>query len=494
MFQEGRVSTPMARVERQPEFGIVRTAKPVSARVVCGLLLVADLVTLAGSGALAYAVHLADDAFSTWPDYAFVVGFGTLLAVNVFQVAGLYEPDILKHPRSSCLRLALGWFGVAAGLIAIGFLTKTSEDYSRGWALLWLGFGVIALLGTRWAFFLQASRWMAQGRLQRRIAIIGIKPLVDRLAAHIATHPTAGVRVAGIFTDASRRPPHQTQKYAFDGNLDDLVSRVRRDLIDTVIIAMPTAARRRLVRIQEKLRDVAVDIRLCPGPMAMELAGRGVSHYAGVPTFNLVNRPLADWRYAIKEVEDRLLGALILLLISPLMLAIAALIKFDSPGPVFFRQKRYGYNNQLIEVLKFRTMRQDQTDLSAEQLTQRNDPRITRIGAVLRRYSLDELPQFINVVWGDMAIVGPRPHALSAKAGGYLYHEAVDHYAARHRVKPGITGWAQINGWRGSTDTVRQIEKRVEYDLYYIENWSLWLDLKIIVLTVFKGFYGQNAY
>jgi exopolysaccharide biosynthesis polyprenyl glycosylphosphotransferase len=176
------------------------------------------------------------------------------------------------------------------------------------------------------------------------------------------------------------------------------------------------------------------------------------------------------------------------------MLAIALAIKLDSPGPVFFRQKRYGFNNQLIEVLKFRTMYHSARDEKAERLTSRNDPRVTRLGAFLRRTSLDELPQFLNVLRGDMSIVGPRPHALAAKAGGLLYQEAVREYAARHRVKPGITGWAQINGWRGETETLEQIKKRVEHDLAYIENWSLLLDLKIIFRTVFTGFTGQRAY
>jgi Undecaprenyl-phosphate glucose phosphotransferase len=276
--------------------------------------------------------------------------------------------------------------------------------------------------------------------------------------------------------------------------IDDLIARVRRDHIDTIVIAIPKLTRRRLKHIMESLRDVPVDVRVCPNSVTLDLTSSGVSHIAGLPLLNAIDRPLTNWRSATKEVEDRILASIILLLISPVLLAVAALIKIDSPGPVLFRQKRYGYNNQLITVFKFRTMRQDQQDDMAGQLTQRNDPRITRIGAFLRRTSLDELPQFLNVLRGEMSIVGPRPHAISAKAGGVLYHDAVSHYAARHRVKPGITGWAQINGWRGTTDTVDQIEKRVEHDLYYIEHWSLWLDLKIIVLTVFKGFSGQNAY
>ncbi|NIR60052.1 MAG: exopolysaccharide biosynthesis polyprenyl glycosylphosphotransferase [Gammaproteobacteria bacterium] len=243
-----------------------------------------------------------------------------------------------------------------------------------------------------------------------------------------------------------------------------------------------------------RLREVPVDVRLCPGPLAMQMIDKGVTHFAGVPTLDVIEKPLADWRASVKAVEDRVIGGAITLAISPLLLLIAAAIKLDSPGPVFFRQPRKGYNNQIIHVLKFRTMYVDRTDRDGNQLTTRNDARVTRLGGFLRRHSLDELPQFLNVLRGDMSIVGPRPHALSAKAGGWLYDEAVPHYDARHRVKPGITGWAQINGWRGPTETVRQIRKRVEYDEEYIERCSLWLDLKIILLTVFKGFRSENAF
>jgi exopolysaccharide biosynthesis polyprenyl glycosylphosphotransferase len=219
-----------------------------------------------------------------------------------------------------------------------------------------------------------------------------------------------------------------------------------------------------------------------------------VSHIGGHTFLNVIDRPLRDWRCIAKNVEDRLVAAAALALITPLLLAIALLIKLDSAGPVLFRQKRYGFNNQLIEVWKFRTMYQDMTDASAQRLTQRNDPRITRVGAFLRRTSLDELPQFINVLRGDMSVVGPRPHATAAKAGALLYQEAVKYYDARHRVKPGITGWAQVNGWRGETNTIEQIRKRVEHDLYYIEHWSIAFDLRIILRTALGGFAGRNAF
>jgi exopolysaccharide biosynthesis polyprenyl glycosylphosphotransferase len=225
-----------------------------------------------------------------------------------------------------------------------------------------------------------------------------------------------------------------------------------------------------------------------------QLRDRSVSHLGGLTFLDAIDKPLRGWRWIAKDIEDRTVSALILLLVAPVMMIIALLIKLDSPGSVLFRQKRYGFNNQLIEVFKFRTMYHHASDPNGVQLTRRNDPRITRIGAFLRRTSIDEFPQFINVLRGEMSIVGPRPHATAAKAAGLLYREAVKAYDARHRVKPGITGWAQVNGWRGETATVEQIAKRVEHDLYYIEHWSLLLDLQIIARTIPMALANRHAF
>jgi Undecaprenyl-phosphate glucose phosphotransferase len=260
-----------------------------------------------------------------------------------------------------------------------------------------------------------------------------------------------------------------------------------------IVVTLPLSAEERLADIFEKLKAVPVDVRLCPDAVGFRLDRIGISRLGDVPLLNVIDRPLAGWRWSVKTLEDRVLATLILLMAMPLMMVISLVIKLDSPGPVLFRQKRYGYNNQLIEVMKFRTMYDDQKDENAEKLTQRNDPRVTRIGAFLRKSSLDELPQVFNVLRGEMSIVGPRPHACRAKAGGVLYQTAVEQYESRHRVKPGITGWAQVNGWRGETETVDQIRRRVEHDLAYIENWSVALDLKIILRTL-KCFTDHRAY
>ncbi|MGH6887044.1 MAG: exopolysaccharide biosynthesis polyprenyl glycosylphosphotransferase, partial [Geminicoccales bacterium] len=258
--------------------------------------------------------------------------------------------------------------------------------------------------------------------------------------------------------------------------------------------AIPWTAEESLVSIFSQLRCLPIDVRLAPGPIGYRLLSRPVSHLAQLPLLHVADRPLDDWGRMLKWLEDRLLGSLILLLIAPLMALIALAVKLDSPGPVLFRQKRFGLNNELIEVLKFRTMRNDRCDQDGVVSTQMDDARLTRVGAFLRRTSLDELPQFINVLRGEMSIVGPRPHATQTKAGDKLLEEVVAEYRVRHKVKPGITGWAQINGWRGTIDSVEKLRNRVEFDIYYLENWSLLFDLKIIALTPLKGFIGKEAY
>lgn len=499
MQHHGRLSShyreaAFATAQQSVKTSIPQPANPFSPATICALLLPADAVALIASAAVSYGIWLFENPYAIWTEYAPIVAFGTLLTINIFYLARLYHRDILKRPRATVRRAAGWWFVAAAVLIAMGFLTKTSDDYSRIWAALWFSIGLATMIGLRIAFFVQAARWTAQGKLHNNVAIVGKGASADRLIDHFTSKPLGGIRIAGVFTDESLPHARQYGRGGIDGTVEDLLARIRRNTVDTVVLALPLHSTRRVKRVLERLSEFPVDVRLCLGGAATSLEHRGICDYAGVPMLNLANRPLADWRYAAKEIEDRVLGTLILAMISPIMLAIAALIKLDSAGPVFFRQKRYGYNDQLIEVLKFRTMRHDQEDRRAERLTARDDPRVTRIGRYLRKWSLDELPQFINVVRGEMSIVGPRPHALSAKASGTLYQKAVPHYSARHRVKPGITGWAQINGWRGPTDTLRQIQMRVAHDLHYIENWSVWLDLRIILLTIFKGFSGRNAF
>jgi Undecaprenyl-phosphate glucose phosphotransferase len=262
-----------------------------------------------------------------------------------------------------------------------------------------------------------------------------------------------------------------------------------------LIVALPMAAEQRLVGLLQKLWVLPVDIRLSARTSKLRFRPRSYSYVGTVPFLDLFDKPIADWDYIVKAAFDRVIGALILALAAPVMLAVAAAIKLDSPGPVLFRQNRYGFNNELIEVFKFRSMYVSQADANAVKLVTRDDSRITRFGRFIRKTSLDELPQLFNVVFkGNLSLIGPRPHAVQAKAADHLYEQVVDGYFARHRVKPGITGWAQVNGWRGETDTKEKLERRVEHDLFYIENWSVLFDLYILFLTPIRLLNTENAY
>jgi len=428
-----------------------------------------------------------------WRLAGLVVLLGTVIGVNFLHLAGAHRFSGFGRVDGAVGRVLLGWLGTFAALFIATRLFEPVTAADGPWAAAWFS-GALALMGLcRIVLWRRMQHWHRTGRLGEVVAIVGAGAIAQRLLRDF-TAAHANLHVIGVYDDEASHLPAHCMGHPIRGTVDDLVNDARHLHIDTIIVALPLAADRQLVETLNKLCLVPVHVRLCPDAFGLRLGAVQASHIAGHTFLNVVDRPLSDWRLIGKEIEDRLLGAAILALISPLMVAIALLIKLDSPGPVLFRQKRFGFNNRLIEVLKFRTMYADQADTNAEQLTRRNDPRITRIGSFLRRTSLDELPQFLNVVRGEMSIVGPRPHALAAKAGTLLYQEAIKYYDARHRVKPGITGWAQVNGWRGETDTIEQIKKRVEHDLYYIEHWSILLDLKIIARTILGGFTGHHAF
>jgi Undecaprenyl-phosphate glucose phosphotransferase len=480
-------------VEPRPDVSAAveaRRLRAVSQPIVSGVVTVADGLSVLGAGGAAMAWQRVTP---DWHLQGLVVVLGTLLALNFLQLAGARRFALFSDLAASLARTSLGLLMTLGALVVATFLFEPIGAAEGPWIALWFVGNVALLWSGRFVLYRLTRRWSTAGRLAERVAIVGAGPLARRLLRHINAS-NADIQVLGVYDDDAASLPERCMGHPILGRVDDLVEHLRSEGLDTVIIALPAAADHMVAATLRKLSLVPVNVRLCPGELALRLGAMRASHMGGLTLLNVIDHPLRDWKWMVKSIEDRVLSFLILAMISPLMLAVALVIRLDSPGPVLFRQKRYGFNNELIEVLKFRTMRHEMSDANAERLTQRNDPRITRVGAFLRRTSLDELPQFLNVLRGEMSIVGPRPHALAAKAGGLLYPEAVKHYDARHRMKPGITGWAQVNGWRGETDTVEQIRKRVEHDLYYIENWSLAFDLRIILRTILGGFTGRNAF
>lgn len=461
--------------------------------VVVGLLRLSDGMIVILASLIAYLTRFQDfDDLGTFQVYG--CGIGVLLTVNIIQLAGLYDFNKLTNLYSQATRLLGCWLLVMIILLALGFLGKVHlVASSRLWVAMWFVYGFFGLFTIRLLLSHQIQRWQQRGRLARRVAVVGTGPHGKRLIEHMVRHGNKAERVVGIYSDSDNHGQGSVGGYPIMGGINDLVQASRRSMIDQVIVAIPCSAEQRILDLLKRLRSLPVDVRLCTDMIGFHLADRGVSHVGGgLPVLNVFEKPLSGWGLIQKGVEDRLLAAFILLLISPLLLTIAALIKVDSKGPVVFRQKRYGFNNEVIEVLKFRSMYVERSSAERDvpQATKK-DPRVTRVGRFLRRTSLDELPQFVNVLMGNMSIVGPRPHAV---AHNERYADVIDEYLSRHRVKPGITGWAQVNGLRGETETLEKMEQRVRYDLYYIENWSLLFDLRIIFRTLFVGFSDPNAY
>lgn len=468
--------------------------RTVSLSIVSGCLRLADLAAVLGAGVLAYQIYLpARQALSPGLCLVFI-GIIGLLCLNGFQLADVYNHNALRTPMRRLHRTLIAWLMVLLTFAAALFITKTGENFSRGWVLIWFSLGAGGLALNRAALGLLVQRWTQQRRLCRNIVVVGAGDHGQRLIEMIEAGGAPNAQIVGIFDERL----NQVRKAVLDrpllGNIDDLTEFARRVHIDQIIVALPASAQERLAEIFQRLRQLPVNVSLSPDLGGLPLSNCSLGHVGGQPVLNLVDHPLSDWKWVKKEIEDRLLAAVILLLIAPILAIVATAIKLDSSGPAFFRQRRYGYNNEMIEVYKFRTMYHDQCDFAGENVVKKSDPRVTRLGAFLRKTSLDELPQIINVLKGEMSIVGPRPHQAALKINNRYYDEIVAEYASRHRVRPGITGWAQVNGWRGEIDTIEKAVKRVEYDLYYIDNWSLLLDLKILLLTVVAVLKRENAY
>jgi polysaccharide biosynthesis protein PslA len=455
----------------------------------------ADLLVIFCAGYISYLIG-PFGRLETYPMPMYLSGVALYSVLTIFLLHSndIYKIESIIECRRSFPKILSFCIFSLMVLLALAFGLKISNSFSRIWAFYWLitsvsGIWLVQLLAC------QFLRSMAKsGLLVRNIAIVGASDQGYLLLEQLKKNQHPWVRIVGVFDDRSERLSDSIDDKLKLGDVDTLISMARDWRIDEILVALPWGAEERVIEIMQKLQVLPVNIRLCPESICYKFPTSGYDRNYGVPILTTFNKPISGWDYVVKSVEDIILGIIILTLISPILLVIAILVKLDSPGPIFFRQKRYGFNNQLIDMYKFRTMYVDKLDKNASQLTERNDPRVTKLGRFLRRTSLDELPQFINVVKGEMSIVGPRPHAMEAKAAGMLYEDIVFQYAARHKVKPGITGLAQVNGWRGNTDTEEKIQRRVDNDIEYINQWSLLLDLKIIFKTVFVVIVGQNAY
>ncbi|MCG6896112.1 MAG: undecaprenyl-phosphate glucose phosphotransferase [Thiocapsa sp.] len=446
-------------------------------------LFILDAVAVVGISLLAFLYFTdLDNAHRNWIRYA----AGTLVITGVFAIYGfsngLYDwrrfRDHLKRPR---IVFAGAVFAFGAFLL-IAFLARATDQFSRLWVIAtFLGFCAY-LLVSRVALSWYLSRSKG-GRYLRRAVIVGAGDNGKEALEHLLRFDDGTIRVLGFLDDRANRLPKSYRGVPLLGGTELVERLVRESTVDLIIMALPWSAHERIGKLMRKLSSWAVDIYLAPDLLGLEYADRPVFRVAGMNVLSLKDRPIGEWDAVVKRIEDLCLVIPAIILLSPLMAIVAFAIKLESKGPVLFVQDRFGFNNNLIKVYKFRSMYADMADQRASRQTSRDDPRVTRVGRIIRKLSIDELPQLFNVLEGSMSLVGPRPHATGMEAEGMLLHELLDDYASRHRVKPGITGWAQCHGWRGEADTRMKITKRVEYDLYYIENWSVFLDMLTLVKT-----------
>lgn len=423
----------------------------------------------------------------TWLGVLAIIAFVFFAESNeVYHLWQGFSTPALAH------RLTLAWAGTALVLGAFSVVMELLASINIRAVALWLAVTPVIIIACHWARRLVLALFRKQAA-QRRIGIVGATPLSQRLTTAIRNLPWMGYQIVGYYDDRllteDRSRRLGSDQLSVTGNIEQLKEAAHNGDIDMVFITLPMAAERRVRELVHDLADTTVSAYLIPDIFSFDLLHSRLTGIQGIPAVSIYDSPLADQAWT-KRGFDLILSLIILAVAAIPMLAIAIGVKLDSKGPVFFKQSRYGVRGEQIKVWKFRSMKVCEDDEKVAQAT-KGDPRVTPFGSMLRRTSLDELPQLFNVIGGSMSLIGPRPHAV---AHNEFYRSHIQGYMLRHKVKPGITGLAQVNGFRGETETMDKMVGRIAYDLEYIRNWSVWLDIKILWWTAFRGFVGQQAY
>lgn len=466
------------------------------AAVLLGLR-VADAAIVALSGLIAFWLRHGWEPLPQ-PE-AVAIGLAVMLSVVVFNLGQAYLTSLAENFWSLAVKVISYWLLVFLLLLAAAFMVKVTEHFSRLWIGGWMLLAASGFLAARILIAVLIRRAHDTGRLATKVAIVGADYRGLQLYHHLSVHDDY-VEVVGVFDDRIDRLRSEAAAQGVEvrGKVADLLRWARENPLDCVVIALPWTGERRLRELIEMLQVLSVEVQICPEGLGFVVRSFPLfrnsiaTTLGGLPMFTIVRRPLDGWDWLVKGMEDALLLILMVPVVVPLCLLIAAAIRLDSPGPILFLQQRSGFNGRNFWVYKFRTMHAETAQsVGVTDQARRNDPRVTRVGRILRRTSLDELPQLINVLKGEMSIIGPRPHAI--------YHDqqfarVIGQYYARHRVRPGITGWAQVNGLRGGVEDDEQIRRRIDFDLWYIENWSILFDLRILLMTPFVGLINRNAY
>lgn len=453
------------------------------------LMRLVDMSTILLAGLLAYGLKM--DSVILPHAYLIALMIGMLLAPLIFSFFQMYVSVRGKRLVNHFITLLQAVCVLGLLLAGLAFFTKSGEVYSRTWFIIWMVFTLCLLIIVRLVLLLFLRFMRSHGLNERRVVILGTSELGIKIAEAVQQALWTGFRIVTFMDDRAAENPPEINHIPVIQTPQRLSAYLEAQGIDEIWLALPLKAEPRVKEILYELRHHPITTRFVLDIFGLDLLNHSVTEVAGFPVLNIRSSPMMGINRLIKAIEDRMLALVILFFISPLLLLIALGVKLTSKGPVFFKQYRHGWDGRIIKVYKFRTMYEHQEATGAVTQAKIDDCRVTPFGRLLRRTSLDELPQFINVLQGRMSIVGPRPHAL---AHNELYKDTINIYMQRHRVKPGITGWAQVNGWRGETNTLEKMQKRVEYDLYYINNWSLGFDIKIICLTFFRGFMNRNAY
>jgi Undecaprenyl-phosphate glucose phosphotransferase len=464
-----------------------------SPAIMRGMFRLLDCVMLFVIGNAVNFFYLHDLGALSW--HMPVVAAGGMLSVLFLQLADCYQIPVLRNPRGALGRIAGAWMLAFAAMALAMFFLKSSESFSRFWFAAWFVAGLAYLMVERFALAWGLRRWLRNGVLERRAVIVcGGRP-AQELIRSLEAQPDNDIRILGIFDDRlDRRSPELVAGYPKLGTVAELIEFVRLARVDMLVISLPVTAEKRILDLLRKLWILPVDIRIAAHASKLKFRPRAYSHIGKTAMLDVFDKPINDWDSVAKRIFDVFFSIVAIALLWPVMVGAAIAVKATSKGPVFFKQKRHGFNNEIINVFKFRSMFTDMSDPTAARAVTKGDPRVTPVGRFLRKSSIDELPQLFNVLRGDLSLVGPRPHAVLAQSHDRIYADIVEGYFARHRVKPGVTGWAQINGWRGEIDSDEKIRFRTAFDLHYIENWSLLFDLKILFLTPFRLLNTENAY
>ena len=461
------------------------------AKFIPGLAVMADTIGLIAMGILTYS-SLVFYSFRTADTYNSAIVFNCLVAIGLQYFAGLYHVESVVRPFYNFNKAIIAVVTSFALMLAAAFSVKISEDISRIWVVVFFISSLVSLTITKSLVAYTLSLLEGRNLIERSVLLFGDRRYVEATLAHIRENKPRFLAVKGVFECDFTSANNKINVGQLNAKLEELINTCRSQLIDDIVIALPLSAVEEISAVLERLRELPTNVYLGADLIGFKRDLKPAPEYfAGMPMFEMFGKPISGWDYLFKLIGDYVLATLLIFIMLPVFAVVALLIKLDGPGPILFKQKRNGFNNKTFDIYKFRTMKvQTHTEKKTSQAV-KGDARITKLGAILRKTSLDELPQLFNVLNGTMSLVGPRPHAVDHNED---YAKSIRGYFGRHRMKPGITGLAQVKGYRGLTDTLDKMENRVKYDIIYTDNWSIMLDAKILIKTILVFLWPKNAH